>query len=122
MNNEKEENFIQYMDTRISATQEYISHLTADHRKDESDFEKIRANIYQILKTIFQASQKMALEEDEQTRFLHSRLVVIENNWRASLKKAEEYHDERKILQEQIKLEVMDEVHAAFPKLWEVII
>lgn len=122
MNNEREETFIQYLDTRTSTTQEHISQLTADNRKDESDFEKIRANIYQVLKTIFQASQKKAPGEDEQARFLHSRLVVIENTWRASLKKAEEHHDERKILQEQIKLEVMDEIHAAFPEFWEVII
>ena len=120
MRNRKYDAFVQYLDTRTTAVQESINRLIADNRRDESDFEKIKANIYQMVKTIFQASQKTSNEESEQVSFFDSRLTMIENTWKASLEKAEEHRDERKILQEQIKLEAMKEIRATFIKIWEV--
>ena len=121
MNGGKESAFIQYLDTRTSAVQENINRLIADDRRDEGDFEKIRANIYQIAKTLFQASRQTAKGEKEQCELFLSRLTTIGNTWKESLENARKHNDERKIVQEQIKLEAMDEIRATFHRIWEVI-
>ena len=88
MKSEKTTAFISYLDQRTASVQEDIRRLIADNRRDEADFEKIRANIFQIVKTIFQASERMSLEESERVRFLSSRLSLFQETWEASLMKA----------------------------------
>ncbi len=119
MNKEQTDTFIQYLDTRTSAIQDEITRLVADNRRDEGDFEKIRANIFQMAKTIFQASQKAYLEDSESVKFFDSRLTMIEHTWRTSLDKAKDYQDDQKILQEQVKLEAMDEIRTTYKRIWE---
>ena len=118
MENEKSEQFISYLDTRTSAVQEDVLRLMADHRKDEADFEKIRANIFQVIKTVFQASSRISEEENERIKFLGSRLSFFEDTWKGFLATAREHDDDKKVLQEQTKLEALAEIQDTFQKLW----
>ena len=118
MNNEKKESFIRYLDERTSAVNDRIVRLVEDNRRDEGDFEKIRANIFQIIKSMVQASERVSGDEEEQVRFVDSRLTMFEETWKGFQAKAEEHKDERRILQEQIKLEALGEIRDTFERLW----
>ena len=98
--------------------QEDIRRLIADNRKDEADFEKIRANIFQIIKTISQTSTKVSQEESERTAFLNGKLTLFQETWEGFLAKAREHEDDLKILQEQTKLEALAEIRDAFQRIW----
>lgn len=118
----KKESFITYLDERTRAVQENITRLTKDQRKDEADFEKIRANIFQMFKTIFLASARISPAEEEQIRFFDNKMTSIAETWKEALAKAAKHQDERRILQEQVKLEVMDEIRNFFDKTWRTTI
>ncbi len=118
MENKLKEDFVKFLDERTSAVYKDINRLTEDNRKDEANFEKIRANIYQVLKTIFLASMRISGEEWEQVGYFGGRLDVMEETWRSSLAKASEHNDTVRAIQEQVKLEVMDEVRKTFKEMW----
>lgn len=117
---EKKENFISYLDRQTSAAQGNITRLIKDNRRDEANFEKIRVNIYQMLKTVFQAAPRICSTEAEQLKFFSARLKMNEEAWSAALAKAAQHNDAARILQEKIKLEVLGEVKETFEKIWEV--
>lgn len=120
MESEKIQTFINYLDQRTSSVQEDTLRLIADNRRDEANFEKIRTNIFQIVKTIFQASERMSQEESERVRFLSSRLALFQETWEASLMKAKEHGEDLKIVKEQTRLEALAEIQDQFRRTWEV--
>lgn len=119
MGSEKSERFIHYLDDRTLAAQDDTLRLIADSRKDEADFQKIRANIFQVIKTIFQASARVSEEETERIRFVSSRLALFEETWKASRAKAREHDDDLKVLQEETKLKALTEIQDTFRTIWE---
>ena len=118
MEKEKSATFIDYLDQRTAAVQEDVLRLIADSRKDEADFEKIRGNIYQMVKTVFQSYTRVPREESECASFLGARLALSQETWEGYLAKAREHEDDLKILQEQTKLEALAEIQDAFKKIW----
>ncbi len=116
----KKENFISYLDRQTSAAQGNITRLIKDNRRDEANFEKIRVNIYQMLKTVFQAAARICSSEEEQLKFFSDRLKMNNEAWSTALAKATEHNDAARILQEKTKLEVLGEVRETFEKIWEV--
>lgn len=122
MESEKIETFINYLDQRTSLVQEDILRLIADDRKDEANFEKIRANIFQIVKTVLQASARLSQEESQRVRFLESKLALFQETWEKSLMKAKEHEDDLKIVQEQTRLEALAEIQDVFRKTWEAML
>lgn len=118
MNIEKKERFIGYLDERTSAVQADIVRLIEDDRRDEADFEKIRGNIFQIIKTIVQASGRISENEEEQIQFVDSRLTAFAEDWKEAMAKAAKHNDEKRILQEQVKLEAIDEIRSNFERIW----
>ena len=120
MDNCKHETFIGYLDRQTADIQKTIALLVADERKDESDFEKIRANIFQIAKSVYQTSLKTFPEENARLEFLDSRLAMIAQSWKSALDKAKTHHDEVRVLQEQLKLDTMEEILKKRKEIWEV--
>ena len=51
--NEKQTKFELYLDEKIAACRQRCERFAADDRIDEGNFEKIRANVYEIFKTIY---------------------------------------------------------------------
>lgn len=119
MNPKKREKFTKYLDQRISEVNSHILQLTEDNRKDEADFEKIRSNIFQVLKTIFLASARISQQETEQMKYLERNLTGMTETWQKALDNAQQHNDEKRVLQEQTKLEVMNEVRNALEQLME---
>jgi len=115
---ETKERFIKYLDDRTADVNKRILQLTEDSRKDEADFEKIRANIFQIIKTIFRSSCQRSSNEAEQLKFLNHNLTAIADTWQNALTNAENHHDEKRVLQEKIKLEAMQEARDVFEQLY----
>lgn len=118
MESEKVTAFISYLDQRTTSVQEDILRLTADDRRDEANFEKIRANIFQIVKSMLQASARMSQEESERVGFLESKLALFQETWEGYLRKAKEHGDDLKIVQEQTRLEALAEIQDVFRKTW----
>ncbi len=118
MESERIETFINYLDQRISSIQEDTLRLIADDRRDEANFEKIRANIFQIVKTMLQASARISQEESERVGFLEAKLALFQETWEGYLRKAKEHRDDLKIVQEQTRLEALAEIRDTFQKIW----
>lgn len=118
MESERIETFINYLDQRISSIQEDTLRLIADDRRDEANFEKIRANIFQIVKTMLQASARISQEESERVGFLEAKLALFQETWEGYLRKAKEHGDDLKIVQEQTRLEALAEIRDTFQKIW----
>ena len=81
MESEKTSAFISYLDQRTTSVQEDTLRLIADYRRDEANFEKIRANIFQIVKTMLQASARISQEESERIGFLEAKLALFQETW-----------------------------------------
>lgn len=118
MSTENQEKFISYLDQRTEAVQADTARLIEDHRSDEANFEKIRANIFQIIKTLFMAKQK--LPESEKETFMQSRLALFKETWNASLVKAQTHDDQLRVQQELVKLEALEEIRNHYEQLQEV--
>lgn len=118
MESEKTSAFISYLDQRTTSVQEDTLRLIADNRRDEANFEKIRANIFQIVKTMLQASARISQEESERVGFLEAKLALFQETWEGYLRKAKEHGDDLKIVQEQTRLEALAEIRDTFQKIW----
>ncbi len=118
MNLKKREAFTQYLDQRTAEVNKLTLKLAEDDRRDEADFEKIRSNIFQVIKTIFSASGRVSPYEAEQIRFFDHKLTDIEETWQKALAAAKDHNDEKRVLQEQTKLEVISEVREMIEQLW----
>ncbi|MCI9232457.1 MAG: hypothetical protein HFH97_06085 [Lachnospiraceae bacterium] len=118
MESEKTSAFISYLDQRTTSVQEDTLRLIADDRRDEANFEKIRANIFQIVKTMLQASARISQEESERVGFLEAKLALFQETWEGYLRKAKEHGDDLKIVQEQTRLEALAEIRDTFQKIW----
>lgn len=121
MNTSKAESFTRFLDKRAADIQEKVAQLNEDHRIDEANFEKIRANIFQqVIKTVFLALQRTSRSEPELRALMDARLNMFEETWNGFLSKAREHNDEKRVLQEQVKLEALKEIRRKFDELWEV--
>lgn len=117
----KKKEFLGYLDLSIQNSQDEVMKLITDSRNDEADHEKVRANIFQIFKTVFQGiiNQKNLSEEEAKTLFL-SKTETIPINWKKSYENAKAFQDAEKILIEEFKLKTLEEIQNIFYKIWEV--
>ena len=94
--------------------------LLEDDRADEADFEKIRANIYDVFRTVLSAAHKACGEDEEAVKsFFMTKTEQIPASWRVSLEKAQVHGDERKMCVEKIKLAAAEEIREKFKYVWE---
>lgn len=100
--------FFAFLDERKNATMEEVQSLAKDNRKDESNTLKAKANIYDIFKAIWGASERMA-GDDFKTDFL-VRVDNICGPWEKSLEVAREHNDTAKIVIEEAKLAAVKEI------------
>ena len=118
--NEQYQKFESYLDEKIAACKQRSKQLTADDRTDEGNFEKIRANVYEIFKTIFSATEKACgKDESAMKRFFLQKAEQIPSSWTVSYEKAEQHGDVKKMHIESIKLETVREIRDIFMQIWE---
>lgn len=109
-----------YFDGQISLCQQRNKALLADDRMDEADFEKIRANVYDIFRTILSVAAKAAKNEPEKIRQIFAlKAEQIPSNWSMAYEKAKQHDDAVKMKIEQIKLDTIREIKTAFIQIWE---
>lgn len=102
------EQFMAYLDEQAVRLREESRQLAADHRRDEGDLVKIRANVYGICKSVLQVQGR------EKAKVV---LTGLHDTWSKHLETAREHDDVKQAVIEEIKLETLAEVRA---KLEEV--
>ena len=109
-----------WFEEKIAMCEQRNQALLTDDRADEATFEKIRANVYDIFRTILSVAVKTCKGEEEAVRrFFVQRAQVIPSSWAASYEKAKQHDDSVKMQIEQIKLDAIDEIKERFTSIWE---
>ena len=115
----KQKKFIQYLDKSMESCVKQEQQLIADSRKDEANMMKVKANIYDIFKSMFQLSVKNKPRDPAgiSEAFL-KKLDSIPQNWMKSYDLARRNQDAVKILVEETKLDTVKEIRNVFMKIW----
>ncbi len=101
--------FMTYLNNAIETAEKKEQELIATERKDEANLQRIRANIYGICLTVVQVAAK-AKSGDELWQDYRNRLDNISRSWVESYEKAKVHQDVEKILIEETKFQVLNEV------------
>jgi len=100
-----------YFEERITACQTEAAALRQDNREDEAVFQKIRMNVFDIFRTVYNAGEKASGgDRGKQLLFLCKRLEEIPVSWQASLESAHSHGNSEKAHIEQIKLDAVAEI------------
>lgn len=118
MMEEKQMEFVAWLDKQIAACGKRQEELLADDCADESDFEKIKANIYDIFRTIFSVALRNGNgDADAVNHFFLLKMEEIPSNWKMSYDKAKQHDDVHKMQIEEIKLDAVRDIRAAFERI-----
>ena len=118
--NEQQRKFELYLDEQITECRQHSKLLAADERTDEGNFEKVRANVYEIFKTILSAAEKVCGKDDgARKRFFLQKTDEIPANWTTSYEEAKKQGDVEKVYIESIKLDTVREIKEMCMQIWE---
>lgn len=111
MNKEQQTLLLAYFDEEIRTCTQRKNALTLDNRKDEAAFEKIRANVYDIFRTILLTAVKLHGNDEKRIEaFYVQKMEQIPGNWVISYEKALQFGDDIKMLTEEIKLDTIRKI------------
>ena len=117
--NEQQRKFESYLDEQIAACKQRSKLLAEDDRVDEGNFEKVRANVYEIFKTILSVAERICGKDDSAKRgFFLQKAEQIPTSWTASYEKAEQNGDVEKMHIEGIKLDTIQEIKDMCMQIW----
>lgn len=109
-----------YFEEQIAMCNQRNKKLLDDERTDEATFEKVKANVYDIFRTIFSVAVKTSKgEPDAVRRFFVQKIEQIPSSWVTAYDKAKQHNDTVKMCLEQIKLDTIGEIKENFAKTWE---
>lgn len=109
-----------YFDEKIAICGRRSGELVAEERIDEATFEKIKANVYDIFRTVWSAALRTCKgDPDAAGRFFVQKTEEIPANWAAAYDRAKQYNDAAKMQIEQIKLDTIGEIKDSFSEIWE---
>jgi hypothetical protein len=110
----------EYFEERIASCVLRSQELLAEERTDEASFEKIRANVYDIFKTILSVAVKTGRGDAAAVRrFFTEKAAEIPSSWEAAYEKASQHQDAVKMQIERIKLDTIEEIRERFARNWE---
>ena len=116
----EQQKFELYLNEQIAACKQHSKLLTADDRMDEGNFEKVRANVYEIFKTILSVAERTCGKDDlAKRRFLLQKAEQIPTSWMSSYEKAKQHGDVVKMHIESIKLDTIREIKDMCMQIWE---
>ena len=117
---QKMEKMNRYFEEKIAGCEQKDKELNADGRGDEAVFEKVRANIYDAMRTWLTVAVRIGNgNADAAKDFFIQRVEQIPAAWAAAYDKAKEHDDTVRMQTEQVKLDVVREVRAKFDEVWE---
>ena len=94
--------------------------LLADDRADEASFERVRANVYDIFRTVLSAAAKACGNDEDAVRsFFLRRLAVIPSGWADAGEKARQHGDPVRVQIDTVKLGAVSEIRNRFAAVWE---
>ena len=109
-----------FFSQRISECYERQKRLQNENCNDEANFEKIKANVYDIFKTILSAAMKQHGDDSSKVQdFFMKKLEQISSEWAASYEKAEQNDDTRKMCIEKIKMSTAQDIKESILQIWE---
>ena len=109
-----------YFEEQIAMCGQRNKELLADDRTDEATFEKVKANVYDIFRTILSVAVKTSNgDPDAVRRFFVQKTEQIPSSWVTAYEKAKQHNDAVKMRLEQIKLDTIGEIKENFAKIWE---
>ncbi|MBD5084982.1 MAG: hypothetical protein HDT33_07970 [Clostridiales bacterium] len=118
--NEQQRKFESYLDEQIAACKQRSKLLAEDDRTDEGNFEKVRANVYEIFKTILSVAERVCGTDDLAKRsFFLQKAEQIPASWAASYEKARQNGDVEKTHIERMKLDTIQEIKDMCTQIWE---
>lgn len=107
-----------YFDEQIALCNQRSKELLADSRGDEAVFEKVKANVFDIFRTVLSAAEKSCKGDAEAAaRFFLLKLEQIPSNWVESYEKAKQHNDTDKMRTEEIKLDALRQIKEHFSGL-----
>ena len=105
---------------RIAGCGQRGRELNADGRGDEAVFEKVRGNIYDVMRTWLTVAVRINPGNADAVKdFFIQRAEQIPAAWSAAFDKAKEHDDTVRMQTEQVKLDVVREVRDRFDEVWE---
>ena len=118
--NEQQRKFESYLDEQIASCKQHSKQLAEDDRMDEANFEKVRANIYEIFKTILSVAERVCGNDNlAKRRFFLQKAEQIPTSWLTSYEKAKKNGDVEKMHIEKIKLDTIREIKDMCEQIWE---
>lgn len=118
--NEQQPQFESYLDEQITACKQRSKLLAADNRMDEGNFEKVRANVYEIFKTILSVAETVCGKDDSAKKhFFLQKAEQIPMSWMTSYEKAKQHGDVEKMHIESVKLDTIREIKDMCMQIWE---
>ncbi len=118
--NEKVKCMNLYFENQIAFCNQEQKTLLEDDRTDEATFQKIKANVYDIFRTILSVAQKNGNSSPEAVKhFFLVKTEQIPSNWNAAYEMAKQHNDTEKMLIEKLKLDTVHEIRNQFLTLWE---
>lgn len=109
-----------YFEEQIAICHRRGQALLADGRADEAAFEKVRANVFGIFRTVLSVAAKSGGgDPDAVRRFFAQKAGQIPASWAAAYGKAKQHNDTARMHLEQIKLGTAAEIRENFAKIWE---
>ena len=103
--------FITYLDSRIEEGRAEIAALTADGRKDDANFAKVRTNIYDVCRTV---SRTLADRPGAGRNAIAAQLERFHTTWGAALEKAKQHNDVNSVAVEETMFAALEDVIAHF--------
>lgn len=120
MKNKIISNLNSYFEEKIAMCEKRNKELLADERKDEAIFEKVKANVYDIYRTVLSVAVKNCNGDSDTVRsFFERNTEKIPSSWAISYDKAKQHNDAVKMRLEQIKLDTVSEIKETFARIWE---
>ena len=109
-----------FFEQRISGCYEKRRQLETEECNDEANFEKIKANVYDIFKTILSVAMKQHGDDSLRVQeFFMKKLEQISSDWASSYEKAEQNDDSKKMCIEKIKMSTAQDVKENILQIWE---
>ena len=108
--------YIKFLEETISEVQKEEQALITAARKDEANFAKIKINICDVCRTIYNVHAKTKAGAELTSEYVRQ-LTRLKENWKMSLEKAKEHEDVQKVVIEETKLEMLQQIESKYEEL-----
>lgn len=116
----RKEFFLEYLKVQQEQCMEAAQELIEEERRDEAAFQKAKANIYDVFATLFKVSEKQAGGDERKTRMeFEKKADHIPQSWKHSHEMAKKHDDAEKMLMEESKLAVVEDIMTKYKEIWE---